>query len=127
MAVQTAANIHGKPVQPAEELMLDGTHTTHTPNEDHDDGGSKPHNSIRNLMADAVISGGGYMRVTVWGAFAYGSTWVAQELMNQCNICWQHHRNSNGNCAVDLSQLASAVAVSTIGGLVGAGVDEQKD
>lgn len=48
----------------------------------------------------------GELQITfLCGILVYATTSIVGNLMNLCNWCWQHHRNPDGRCAIDLHDL----------------------
>lgn len=82
---------------------------------DDGDGGEKSYSEINEVFTNVMTSAGVWKAPIGWGAFMYGTTEAAGQLMNACNYCWTHHRNLDGNCAIDLSGLARALGVAAFG------------
>lgn len=83
----------------------------HVKQTDEGDGGKNSYSLNPCEQYTAVLTSAEWKVAAVWGAFTYGLTGAAGELMNQCNWCWPHHQIENNRCAVDFSGLAKSLGI----------------
>lgn len=94
---------------------------------DEGNGGEKAYDVVDESLAEVATSNNVWLEPTAWGAFTFGLVSSAGELMNVCNWCWEHHRNPDGNCAINLRGLATSLGIGVAGLTAGIGTTAKRD
>lgn len=94
---------------------------------DEGNGGEKAYEVVDESLAEVATSNNVWLQPTAWGAFTFGLVSSAGELMNVCNWCYEHHRNPDGNCAINLRGLATSLGIGVAGLTAGIGTTARRD